>query len=459
MHMLIAGTSYFPQYTAGTEVYMRLLAKALKSMGHSVSIACGGDCTTPLPPLQKWGIEELSVEEVDVFRFVRNSALAEITDHYGRVDQERFEIWRKLITRLKPDIVLVVGRGPAVMGDAEVIAKANLIPVIWTLIHPDQLCPKGPRIDWQGRGCMEAVRAEECSDCILRSNGVPGVVSAMARQAKSLRLDRFLGKGRVATCLQIPDLVTKYLERWKEICDSVDLFVAHSEAAQQLLLVNGIAEERILFSTPGFDADDRESMPARKATSSEAIVRFGFVGRLCAQKGVETLVNSWHQIAEDLQCTLQFWGDPQFGDAESVAAVRRLAARDSRVTLRGGFSRSQLADVYGSIDVLIVPSEWFDNCPFVISEAFLFGIPVIGADFGGISTMVKDGHNGWLFQMKDSSSLARIVVELTHFPKLISSARQNVTPPRSFTAHAAEIVSAAARMIAPTSRLFQPHSP
>jgi glycosyltransferase involved in cell wall biosynthesis len=144
---------------------------------------------------------------------------------------------------------------------------------------------------------------------------------------------------------------------------------------------------------------------------------------------------------------LTFWGDPKFGDAESVAAIEQLAKFDPRVTLRGGFSRVQLAEVYGSMDVLIVPSEWFDNCPFVISEAFTFGIPVIGSDFGGISTMVEEGQNGWLFPMKDSSVLASIISDLARSPQKIAIAANGVNPPRPFTNHADEVLAEIAKLI------------
>jgi glycosyltransferase involved in cell wall biosynthesis len=448
MHMLIAGTSYFPQYTAGTEVYMKLLTAYLQKSGDRASVACGGDCTTPLPPSRKWGIEKLTFEGVDVFRVVRDPAKAKITDHYGRVDAERHATWIEIFADVKPDVVMVVGRGPAIMGDLEVIAKANGVPVIWTLIHPDQLCPKGPRINSQGTGCMEAVKQSECSDCIVRSHGAPAAVSAISRLLKPLQVDRFLGENRVSTCLKIPHLVDAYLDRWRDIRESVSLYIAHSEAARQLLLVNGIGEGEIMFSVPGFEAAEsttRFDVPTRLPGET---VRFGFVGRLCQQKGVDTLVESWRQVDSSLNCSLQFWGDPKFGDATTVAAIQRIAAEDARVVVQGGFARGQLPEVYSSIDVLIVPSEWFDNCPFVISEAFMFGIPVIGADFGGISTMIQDGGNGWLFPMKDACALARIIEELAKSPDRIQKAASNVCMPRPFADHAKEIMVAASKMIA-----------
>ena len=40
---------------------------------------------------------------------------------------------------------------------------------------------------------------------------------------------------------------------------------------------------------------------------------------------------------------------------------------------------------------IIVPSEWYENNPMTVLEAFAYGRPVIGADIGGIPEIVIDG--------------------------------------------------------------------
>ena len=51
----------------------------------------------------------------------------------------------------------------------------------------------------------------------------------------------------------------------------------------------------------------------------------------------------------------------------------------------GAFDRERVAEVYAQIDVLVVPSLWLENSPLVIHEAFMAGVPVVGARIGGIA--------------------------------------------------------------------------
>jgi len=48
----------------------------------------------------------------------------------------------------------------------------------------------------------------------------------------------------------------------------------------------------------------------------------------------------------------------------------------------GGFDNKDISRVLSKIDVLVVPSIWFENSPLVIHEAFLAGVPVIAASIG-----------------------------------------------------------------------------
>ena len=62
-----------------------------------------------------------------------------------------------------------------------------------------------------------------------------------------------------------------------------------------------------------------------------------------------------------------------------AAELRYGAVRKASVRLA-----AQLEAVLAAIDVLAVPSLWLENSPLVIHEAFLAGVPVVGARIGGI---------------------------------------------------------------------------
>ena len=58
-----------------------------------------------------------------------------------------------------------------------------------------------------------------------------------------------------------------------------------------------------------------------------------------------------------------------------------------------------------------------DCTPIVISEAFAFGLPVVAANTGGISTMIEDGVNGFLINERDPVLYAKVIVESFNNPE------------------------------------------
>src|SRR5581483_1582506 len=60
-----------------------------------------------------------------------------------------------------------------------------------------------------------------------------------------------------------------------------------------------------------------------------------------------------------------------------------------------------------AVDVLVVPSIWAEPLPRSILEAYAAGVPVIGADSGGISDLIGKDNHDWLFPAGDAAELAK----------------------------------------------------
>ena len=54
---------------------------------------------------------------------------------------------------------------------------------------------------------------------------------------------------------------------------------------------------------------------------------------------------------------------------------------------------------------VLVPSEWYENNPLTIVEAYSSGKPVIGSNIGGIPELIIEEKTGYLFSMGDSMEL------------------------------------------------------
>ncbi len=132
-------------------------------------------------------------------------------------------------------------------------------------------------------------------------------------------------------------------------------------------------------------------------------MRFGFVGSLVWYKGGETLVRALREL-DPARAELHVWGDFKPAEDRHHAELQRLAGPN--VHFRGRFDNAQLAEVYSGLDVLVVPSLWWENSPITIHEAQLLRTPVVASGIGGMAEFVRDGVDGLHFRPGDAQDLA-----------------------------------------------------
>ena len=58
----------------------------------------------------------------------------------------------------------------------------------------------------------------------------------------------------------------------------------------------------------------------------------------------------------------------------------------------------ELSELIRHASFVIVPSEWYENNPLTILEAYSQGKPVIGSAIGGIPEIIDEGKTGFLFE-------------------------------------------------------------
>ena len=102
-------------------------------------------------------------------------------------------------------------------------------------------------------------------------------------------------------------------------------------------------------------------------------------------------------------------------------AELRAQAAGLPVRFMGAFDRERTAEVYAQIDVLVVPSLWLENSPLVIHEAFMAGVPVVGARIGGIADLVTDGRTGLLYDPRSPIELVPALRRLIENPALLEA--------------------------------------
>jgi hypothetical protein len=183
---------------------------------------------------------------------------------------------------------------------------------------------------------------------------------------------------------------------------AADLRVAPSRFLRSMLVEQGgLDAESTIFSDNGLSAG--HLVAHRKRPDPQGRVRFGFVGSLVWYKGGETLVRALREL-DPARAVLHVWGDFKPAEDAHHAELQRLAGPN--VQFRGRFDNERLSEVYAELDVLVVPSLWWENSPITIHEAQLLRTPVVTSGIGGMAEFVRDGVDGLHFRPGDVADLA-----------------------------------------------------
>jgi len=135
---------------------------------------------------------------------------------------------------------------------------------------------------------------------------------------------------------------------------------------------------------------------------------FLYFGRVIRQKGVATLIRA----AAAAQSKLLIAGTgPQMEEMRTLAVTL-----NADVTFLGHLGGQQLHDVIRSCRAVVLPSEWYENAPVSLLEAYALGKPVIGARIGGIPELIRENETGACFESGQVESLRRVLEDFRARP-------------------------------------------
>ncbi|MBV1713895.1 MAG: glycosyltransferase family 4 protein [Desulfomicrobium sp.] len=125
---------------------------------------------------------------------------------------------------------------------------------------------------------------------------------------------------------------------------------------------------------------------------------FVFFGRLGPEKGLATFIRALALAGVKGRIV---------GTGPEEDKLRKLAMQTGAdVDFFGYRSGDALFDVIRSARAMVLPSEWYENAPMSVLEAYALERPVIGAAIGGIPELIREGETGAIFQSGNAEALA-----------------------------------------------------
>jgi glycosyltransferase involved in cell wall biosynthesis len=428
--------TYFPDASGGTEVYVRGLAQRFAARGYSCAVAAPAEASS-----------EYVNDGVTVYRYATDRR-PRLDLAYGVPDEIAAEGFRAILQKLRPRIVHLHARTAAVSELQVDAARDAGSGVVFTYHTPTASCARGTMMLFGKQPCDGVIERRRCTTCGLEALGVPKPLSHLAAAvpgALGARAAAFAGNGKVLSPLRIPGLIAAGGKNFHDFIGKVDHVVAVCQWVKTVLERNGVPAEKITLSRQGMSQS--ASPPPKAARGASEPLRIAYFGRIDRAKGPDLLASALQLIPGD-NVRIDI-----FGIRQSAAPDRNYdwlatqVQQDRRLCLHPAVAPDRVIGIMAGYDLIAIPSRGLETGPLVALEAFAAGVPVLGANLGGIAELVRDGVDGVLVTPNDAAAWAATIGKLAENRNMIETLRAGIVPPRTMDAAADEMAELYARIL------------
>jgi glycosyltransferase involved in cell wall biosynthesis len=279
--------------------------------------------------------------------------------------------FKRLLSDFKPDVVHLHNVHSYISPLVARIAHRKGLRVIWTLHDYKLLCPS--------YSCLRD--GKPCELCYADKRNVVKYSCMKNSRAASL----------------LAWMEAIYWNR-RKLERITDRFVSPSSFLKEKMIAGG------------FDAKQIEVlhnfMYKRSLPRANKEDYYCYVGRLSEEKGVETLLRA----AQNLPFKLKIIG------GGPLSKVYRQQYQSENIEFLGQMTGKQLFPILQRALFMVIPSVCYENNPFSVIEALCMGVPVLGANTGGIPELIDDGQNGMLFTAGDVNELIEKIPGMIETP-------------------------------------------
>jgi len=410
MKILMAVHHFPPHYSGGAEWRTLRTAMALQQRGHTVRVVAIESIQSD--PVQGFTWYDEIYEGVHIRRLSFNMRSA---PDYFRWQYDNPWVGSHIEAMLRveqPDVFHMVG-GYLITASALAAAERVNIPRVISLTDYWWICPRISLLRTDGSISDLPVRAENCVRCLaeerrrfrLPGKIAPGVMDFFWRQQR-----------------QDIDQINERMSFLMDTLNRVNAIICPSQFLMATYARMGIHPRLMRFMRQGRDFPGLTPEQTQKTPSS--VLRIGYIGQIAKLKGVHVLIEAVRKLPH-AKLQLDIYGDlsafPRYSEM-----LKQMLAGDPRIRLMGMYDR--LSAALQELDVVVVPSLWYENSPNSILEAFAHCTPVITSNLGGMAELVQDGQNGMLFAPGDSDDLARHIQCLLDDPARLEVLRSGIQP-------------------------------
>ncbi|MCM1028097.1 MAG: glycosyltransferase [Pseudoflavonifractor sp.] len=277
------------------------------------------------------------------------------------------------LRRFRPDTVhfhnIHSYLSPIIIG----MAKQAGCRTLWTMHDYKLVCP--------AYNCLDSA-GNICTDCISKPMQVikKHCMKGSLLQSVAAKIEAFIWNR--------PSLI-----------NVTDTFICPSSFMASILHKAGIPNKKTAVVCNALDEVKTSILGSIDITNKRNNGRLLYVGRLSNEKGLILLLEEYISI-QNPSLSLEI-----FGAGPMEASLRAEYGKHPSICFHGHRTASEISHAIVEANLLICPSQWYENNPLSIIESLSLGTPVIGSNIGGIPELITSS-SGLLFDPFTPGSLA-----------------------------------------------------
>ena len=201
----------------------------------------------------------------------------------------------------------------------------------------------------------------------------------------------------------------------------VHVVTAPSQFALDIHVKRGFFSQASRRVVPNSHGLTRQQLLSRQnaGQASSKTVNLLYIGRLEKVKGLETLCKSVEK-ASIRQANLHL----RIAGYGSLAEMMQKRYKDSaHIELCGPAFGEAKERLFKDSHLIVLPSEWPENLPVTILEAYAHGKPVLASRMGGMPEIITEGETGFLLPPGEVDIWAEKLVEISRNPLQLQNMR------------------------------------
>jgi glycosyltransferase involved in cell wall biosynthesis len=390
MKILYVVHQFFPKYYTGTERFVLNLSKQIQRMGHFVKVLTYdfAEIESFKDEIDDFLIEEYTYQGIPVTS-IRHKMIPK--DIGFKIFDKKTEKILKKIFNEEFDIIHIAH--PMRLGSILKIAKQRNIPTVLTLTDFWLMCPRGIAVTINGELCTSP------------ESGIKCVKECYGEMWKDRIMQRFNEANEFIKSIDVVASPTYFLAG-----------VLKNEFYREISVVRH-----------GIEYSDIKSDKRLKHERDNIV--FGYIGTVIPHKGVHIVVEALKSL-KNKNIKVRIYGN-YFHEKDYFENLKKMSDGDSRIEFLGEYRDEEIPYIMNEADCLLVPSVWWENSPLTILTSLAFKVPVITINIGGAAELVKNGINGFNFEIGNLRSLANVMEKIAKNPEILNKIKDNIIrPPR-----------------------------